>query len=86
MMNRITINTDVDFDLDEIYNDLDNDDKEDLVKWLKEDEFIEESEIISASVSMMEITFRENLKKLHENYSRLTSEQIEYIEKISKFL
>ena len=83
-MGRITISTDV--YVDEIYRELDDNAKEELIKWLKEDEYLEDDDILTEPVSVGEEMFRDSIKKILTSYSRLSLEQIDYIEKMAKFL
>lgn len=89
----ISINTSV--DLDELYDEMSDSDKETLIDWLKEDGFIINKKLKDSlienfaenifSENLVENIFSENLKKISDNYYKLSKEQKDYIEKISRF-
>ena len=85
-MKTITLNTDVDIDFWDAYEELSNSDKDELVEGLRTDGFIEENDEIPASKTLGEEMYQDQLTKLRKAYYRLSKEQLEFIEEIAKFI
>lgn len=85
-MITITTEVDVDFDLSEVYDQLSNPDKAELVDWLYEDGFTKSELTVDGSDgSVVDIIFEETLSKLESKHKlgRLTPEDISIIESIA---
>lgn len=74
----------VDVDLDDVYSELSNSDKRELVEWLTDDGYIDEPVISQNSRSLRNEEFNEACLKLADSYYRLTQEEEEIIMKIVK--
>lgn len=87
-MNDITINTEVEVNLDfnDVYANLSDSDTKELVEWLIEDEVIKPNSSIKQPFCLNEQIFFENVSKIRNNYTNLSIEEINYIEQISKKL
>ena len=76
---------DVDIDVDEFLSACTESEKEDLIKALVEDGYINKSDTIpSPTLSLGEKMFEEHLNAIHGKYHRLTPEEEEVIMKIGK--
>lgn len=76
----------IDLDLDDIYDQLSRRDKEELVLWLKDDDYIKDDNEPLHIDSLCQKMFIENCQKLSDNYYKLSQEQIELIETLTKNL
>jgi len=76
---------DVDINIDEFLNECDSDDIKTLVKTLKEDGWLK-NEILfeDETQTIQESEMKENLTKIFNNRFLLSSEEEEFIKKISK--
>lgn len=76
---------DVDINIDEFLNECDSDDIKTLVKTLKEDGWLK-NEIFfeDETQTIQESEMKENLTKIFNNRFLLSSEEEEFIKKISK--
>lgn len=80
-----SISVDIDFDLDEIYDNMNRHDKDDMVKLLEDEGYIEKEEV-NEPAHLLEDMFQDNVRKLMNNYHRLSTEQVEYINQLTKYL
>lgn len=84
-MSCITVYTDVNIYLDDVYNELSSKDKAELLEWLKEDGYLtqRDTEYEENTHPIHEI-FNESLDKIKNSYHLLSSEERELIESIAK--
>lgn len=76
----------IDIDLDEIYDQLSNREKKELANWLTDDGFIENKQVPIKIDSLGHKMLVENCQKLSDSYYKLSQEQIELIETLTKNL
>jgi molybdopterin biosynthesis enzyme MoaB len=75
----------VDVDLDDVYSELRDREKQLLVDWLKEDGYlINRDTELDKSCTALQDMFNENINKIKNSYYQLTNEEIELIEKLAK--
>jgi hypothetical protein len=75
----------VDVDLDDVYSELRDREKQLLVDWLKEDGYsINIDPELDEPCTALQDMFNENINKIKNSYYQLTNEEIELIEKLAK--
>jgi hypothetical protein len=75
----------VDVDLDDVYSELRDREKQLLVDWLKEDGYsINIDTELDKPCTALQDMFNENINKIKNSYYQLTNEEIELIEKLAK--
>ena len=84
-MSYITVQTDVDVYLDDVYRELDSKDKAELVEWLKEDGYLTKRDTeYEENTHPLQDIFNESIDKIRNSYHLLSSEERELIESIAK--
>jgi len=78
----VEVTVDVEFTVDEFYNELERIEKEELIGLLKKDNLLSYDEIYLPSIP--EIEFEEALNKLHHKWNRLSKEDEQTIINIAK--
>lgn len=80
------IDIDVDIEVDEFLNSCDSREINEVITWLKEEDYLSNKYEIAVSEkeSLPVQMFMENLDKIAQNYYQLTNEEQELIEKIAK--
>jgi hypothetical protein len=75
----------VDVDLDDVYSELRDREKQLLIDWLKEDGYLtnRDTELDEPGTALQDM-FNENINKIKNSYYQLTNEEIELIEKLAK--
>ena len=75
----------VDVDLDDVYSELRDREKQYLVDWLKEDGFLTKRDTdYDSPKSALEQLFDEDLKKIQNSYLTISKEDFELIRSIAK--
>ena len=71
----------VDIDFEEVYQELRDREKQQLVDWLKEDGYLTEYE---KPISVMQELFEEDVEKIKRAYLTISAEDVELINQIAK--
>lgn len=75
----------VDVDLDEVYSQMRNRDKDKMIEWLKEDGYlIQRDTECEENTHPLQDIFNESIDKIKNSYHLLSSEERELIESIAK--
>lgn len=75
----------VDVDLDDVYSELRDREKQYLVEWLKEDGFLTKRDTdYDTPKSALEQLFDEDIKKIQNSYMVISKEDFELIRSIAK--
>ena len=75
----------VDVDLEDVYNDLRDREKQNLVDWLKEDGYLTKRDTeYEEPTSAMEQLFAEDVAKIRRLYLTLSKEDMDIIHQIAK--
>lgn len=75
----------VDVDLDEVYSQMRDRDKDRMIEWLKEDGYLTQRDTeYEENTHPMHKIFNESLDKIRNSYHLLSSEERELIESIAK--
>jgi hypothetical protein len=78
----VNLRVDVDIDVEDVYDELSDSEKELLAEWLYNDNIINVPPNRYTNTTLMEDELIEKLSKIMQSYVRLTPEQIETIEEI----
>lgn len=75
----------VDVDLDEVYSQMRNRDKDKMIEWLKEDGHLTQRDTeYEENTHPLQDIFNESIDKIKNSYHLLSSEERELIESIAK--
>jgi hypothetical protein len=75
----------VDVDLDDVYSQMRDRDKDRIVEWLKEDGYLTQRDTeYEENTHPMQDIFNESIDKIKNSYHLLSSEERELIESIAK--
>ena len=75
----------IDVDLDDVYMAMGHRDKQAMIEWLKEDDYIkEEGRDIPPSTSSLESQFHDMLINLSSKFYQMSNEEVEMITKLYK--
>lgn len=76
---------DVDLDIDDIYRNCSDREKQELVDWLKEDGYLTERDTeYDKSASLLQQLFNKNIAKIKDSYLTMSKEDFEMINQIAK--
>jgi hypothetical protein len=74
----------IDLDLDDVYMEMGHRNKQTMVEWLKEDDYIPEGYNIPSTTSSLESEFHDMLINLSSKFYQISNEEVEMITKLYK--